>query len=56
VFSPTWHDEEVASLERDRLAALHLNTEQSLPAQEQLVFIVVVPGGLAVEPDGPRNR
>jgi hypothetical protein len=50
-------NEEVASLERDRLAAFHLNTEQSLPvnteqslpAQEQLVFVVVVPGELAVE-------
>jgi hypothetical protein len=49
VLDPTRHDEEIPGLERDRIATLQFNTEHSLPAQEQLVFVVVVPRELAVE-------
>jgi hypothetical protein len=52
VFDPAGHDEEIAYLEHDRLTTVQLNAKRPLPAQEQLVFVVVVPRKLAVETSG----
>lgn len=54
--SATRDDEGLAGAERDRLSPLHLDTEMSVPAEEELVLLVLVPGELAVEPGYAEDR
>jgi hypothetical protein len=49
VLDPAWDDEELASAELHRFAALELDAERAVPAQEELVLVVVVPGELTLE-------
>jgi hypothetical protein len=49
VLRPGGHDEQVAGGERHGFLALQLDPKRAVPAQEQLVLVVMVPGELAVE-------
>ncbi len=44
------HDEQVSPVQVHRVAIGELDPEFSVPAEEQLVFSVTVPGKLALEP------
>src|SRR5262245_1760141 len=46
---PGGNHEQVTGRKRDGLLALQLDPERPVPAQEQLVLIVMVPGKLALE-------
>jgi hypothetical protein len=50
VLDTSRHHEEVARPQRHGLATLHLHPERPIPAQEQLVLVVVMPRELAFEP------
>jgi hypothetical protein len=50
VLDASRHAEEIASAELDRLAPIEIDPELALPAQEQLVLVVMVPRELAVSP------
>ena len=50
------HDEDVPGAQHHRVAALQLDTERPVPAQEQLVLLMVVPGELPLEPRDPAAR
>src|SRR5215468_1422106 len=44
------HHEQLARAERDRVVSLQLDPEAPVPAQEEFVLVVVMPGELAIEP------
>jgi hypothetical protein len=44
------YHEEIAGSQRHRISTLHLDAKRPVPTQEELVFIVMMPGKLAIEP------
>jgi hypothetical protein len=48
-------DENVTGLEGDGFLVLYLDTEGPVPTQEELVFLVVMPRELTVEPGNPNH-
>jgi hypothetical protein len=50
------HDEQLAGFEHSELALVQIVAELALPAQKQLVFVVVVPRELSFEPSEPYYR
>src|SRR6266508_4257980 len=56
VFDASGNDDDVARGELDGVAILVLDPQGALPAQEQLVLVVVVPGELPLDRRDPDDR
>jgi hypothetical protein len=50
------HDEEVSAPKLNRFTMLHLDPKTSVPAQEELVFAVTMPGELALQARDANDR
>jgi len=48
-------DKQLTGAQQQRLGILHLDAEFTVPTQEQLVLVVVMPGELTFEPGDAQN-